>query len=149
MADGYVPAASPRLSDADVELLTGPNPAVVTTLRSDGTPHSTLLWIDWDGEQVVVNTAIGRIKERHLRRDPRISVCVHPADDMYRYVVLEGEVELTTDQAEGHADLLWHRYRGIGFQPTPGERRVLARFRPQRIYSYAQTTPGRDPGRSG
>jgi PPOX class probable F420-dependent enzyme len=134
------------LSESDIQLLTGPNPAIVTTLRQDGSPHSTILWIDWEDEWVLINTAVGRAKERHLRQDPRVSVCVHAANDMYRYLVVEGEVELTTDGAAEHADRLWRRYRGIGFVGPANEQRIIARLRPTRVYSYSQETPGQDQG---
>jgi hypothetical protein len=66
------------LNAAQARLLTEPNPAIVTTLRHDGSAHSSLMWVDWDGEYVIVNTTVGRIKEYHLRRDNRITVCGGP-----------------------------------------------------------------------
>jgi hypothetical protein len=64
------------LNEAQALMLLEPNPAIITTLRSDGRAHSTLGWVDWDGEFVLLNTVVGRLKERHLRRDDRISVCI-------------------------------------------------------------------------
>ncbi|HEV2590390.1 MAG TPA: pyridoxamine 5'-phosphate oxidase family protein, partial [Gaiellaceae bacterium] len=58
-----------KLSDTQKELLEGKNFGTVVTLREDGSPHATPVWIDTDGEKVLFNTAIGRAKERHLRRD--------------------------------------------------------------------------------
>jgi len=64
----------------------------VTTLRPDRSPHSTPVWIDTDGEQVIFNTAIGRAKERYLHRDPRVSVTVLPADHQQSgYVSVTGK----------------------------------------------------------
>jgi len=60
-----------EIGEKQAQLLTGKNLAHFATLRADGSPHLTVTWIDWDGENVLVNTAVGRAKEGHLRRDPR------------------------------------------------------------------------------
>src|SRR6478609_8321734 len=70
-----------KLSEKQAELFRGKNWGTVVTLREDGSPHATPVWIDTDGENVLFNTAIGRAKERHLRRDPRVSVTVLPAEN--------------------------------------------------------------------
>ena len=67
-----------KLSDKEAALFRGRNWGTVTTLRSDGSPHSMPVWIDTDGENVIFNTAVGRAKERHLRRDPRVIVKITP-----------------------------------------------------------------------
>ena len=70
-----------KLTEKQAVLFRGKNWGTVVTLREDGSPHATPVWIDTDGENVVFNTAIGRAKERHLRRDPRVAVTVLPAED--------------------------------------------------------------------
>ncbi len=65
------------LSDEDVQLLTGKNFAHVAVIRPDGTPHVSVTWIDAAEGHVLVNTAVGRVKDRYVRRDPRVSVTLH------------------------------------------------------------------------
>ena len=114
------------------------NPYVgtVTTLRQDGSPHNTIVWIDWDGEHVLFNTAAGRVKPRNLERDPRVSVLVADRADGYRWVGVRGAAELTSEGADEHIDKLARKYTGEGWRPKPDERRLLVRVRPERVSAY-------------
>jgi PPOX class probable F420-dependent enzyme len=122
------------LNAAQARLLTEPNPAIVTTLRRDGGAHSSLVWVDWDGEYVIVNTTVGRIKERHLRRDNRITVCVVDRTNTNFYVGVAGHAELITEGAAEHVNGLSQRYRGVDFTFKEGMMRIMARFRPRRVW---------------
>jgi PPOX class probable F420-dependent enzyme len=127
-----------KLSDRQAELLRGKNWATIVTLRADGSPHATPVWIDTDGEHVLFNTAIGRAKERHLRRDPRIAVTVLPAaDQQSAYLSVTGTAELSEDGAKEHIDRLAHKYLGVDEYPylQPGERRVIVKITPDRVDS--------------
>ena len=88
-----------------------PRFGVLATTRRDGMPQQSVVWYDLDGNQILMNTAVGRAKNSNLRRDARASLCVA---DEYRYVTLEGTVELDDDQATAQADIrrLAIRYRG-------------------------------------
>ena len=124
------------LTDKQAELFRGKNWGTVTTLRADGSPHSTPVWIDTDGEHVLFNTAIGRAKERHLRRDPRVSVTVLPAEDQQSgYVSVTGKAEMTEEGAFEHIDKLAQKYIGQEKYPylQPGERRVIVTVTPEKI----------------
>jgi PPOX class probable F420-dependent enzyme len=128
-----------KLSEKQAELLRGRNWGTVTTLRADGSPHSTPIWIDTDGENVLFNTAVGRAKERHLRRDPRISVVVLPADDQQSgYVSVTGTAELSEDGAVDHIDKLAKKYIGADKYPylQPGERRIIVKVTPEKIDGF-------------
>jgi PPOX class probable F420-dependent enzyme len=128
-----------KLSEKQAELLRGRNWGTVTTLRADGSPHSTPVWIDTDGENVLFNTAVGRAKERHLRRDPRISVVVLPADDQQSgYVSVTGTAELSEDGAVDHIDKLAKKYIGADKYPylQPGERRIIVKVTPDKIDGF-------------
>ena len=114
-----------------------PNVAVFAALRPDGTPHQTVVWIDYDGEHVLFNTATGRAKWHHMRRDPRVTIEVYAQDDPYEYVTVTGTVELEeTDAANDHIDKLSEKYTGNPkFQShRPGERRVIVRVTPERVF---------------
>ncbi len=138
------------LTDAQARLLREPNPAIVTTINKSGRPHSTLVWVDWDGEFVLVNTVVGRIKEQHLRRDNWISVCVVDRTNVQRYVGIEGHAELTTEGAREQVNRMSLEYLGRDFIFKPGMERILARFRPERVWgifddeSEAALKAGRD-----
>jgi PPOX class probable F420-dependent enzyme len=67
-----------------------PFPAVVTTLRKDGTPHSTVVWIEEDGGDILFNTAEGRAKPRELAEDPRVSITIVDPSDMFRWISVSG-----------------------------------------------------------
>lgn len=127
-----------KLTDKQADLLRGKNWATVVTLRKDGSPHATPVWIDTDGEHVLFNTAVGRAKERHLRRDPRVSVTVLPAENQQAgYVSVTGTAELVDDGAKEHIDKLAHKYLGVEEYPylQPGEQRVIVKITPDRVDS--------------
>ena len=124
------------LTEKQADLFRGKNWATVVTLRKDGSPHATPVWIDTDGKNVLFNTAIGRAKERHLRRDPRISVTVLPAENQQAgYVSVTGTAEIVEEGGKEHIDKLAHKYLGVDEYPylQPGERRVIVRVKPERV----------------
>ncbi|MFL5954030.1 MAG: PPOX class F420-dependent oxidoreductase [Gaiellaceae bacterium] len=122
------------LTDKHLELLRGKSFAAVATLKEDGAPQTSIVWVDTDGENVVFNTTNSRAKGRHLRRDPRISVTVFDAESPYRYFEVEGRAELDTIGADEHISELSRKYRGEDFH-TPVDR-VIVRVRPERIFDY-------------
>lgn len=126
-----------KLTDAQAALFEEPNYAAVTTLRQDGSPHTTVVWVDWDGEHVLFNTNEDRVKPKHLRNDPRANVTVIDRNDPYRWVSVSGETELTHEGASEHIDKLAKKYRGKDtYDLKPGEQRVIARLTPDRVTAY-------------
>ena len=114
-----------------------PFPAVVTTLRPDGSPHSTVVWVDEEEGDVLFNTAEGRAKPRYLRRDPRVSITVVDPADQYRWVSVSGTAELTTVGAREQIDALARKYLGTDDYPWyRGEQRVTVRIKPEKVDSY-------------
>ena len=122
------------LTDRQARLLLDPNYAVVTTLRKDGSPHSTIVWVDWDDENAVFNTTMFRAKGHNLTREPRVSVVVWDRENPYRYLSIEGVAELDTEGADEHIEKLAQEYWGRGYE-NPRER-VIVRVRPERVYEY-------------
>ena len=122
------------LSEAQAQLLLEPNFAVVTTLRRDGSPHSTVVWIDWDGDNAVFNTTMFRAKGHNLARDPRVAVTVWDREDPYRYLSIEGDAQLDSGGADEHIEKLAQKYWGRSYE-NPRER-VIVRVRPERVYVY-------------
>jgi PPOX class probable F420-dependent enzyme len=105
---------------------------VVTDLRPDGSPHSTVVWVDVDDEGVSFNTAWPRAKPRYLQADPRVALLVVDPQDDYRWISISGTVELTEDGANEQIDRLAKKYRGLDSYPwhKPGETRVSVRISP-------------------
>jgi PPOX class probable F420-dependent enzyme len=124
------------LTDEQARLLQEPNFATVGTLNADGSSQLTIVWIDWDGEYVLFNTAAGRAKPRNLERDPRVSALVLDREDGYRWVAARGTAELKTEGADEHIDKLARKYTGEGWQSKPGEQRLVVRFRPEHVSAY-------------
>lgn len=125
-----------KLSEKEAALFRGRNWGTVTTLRGDGSPHSTPVWVDTDGESVIFNTAVGRAKERHLRRDPRVSVVVLPADDQQSgYVSVTGTAEIIEDGAVDHIHKMAKKYIDQDQYPwlQPGEQRVIVKITPEKV----------------
>jgi PPOX class probable F420-dependent enzyme len=109
-----------------------------TTLRADGSPHSTVVWVDVDDEGVSFNTAEGRAKVRHLQRDPRLSLIVIDSSDPYRWLAVSGRAELKTEGAEEQIHKLAKKYLGKDEYPWlgPGEQRISVRIHPEHVDSY-------------
>lgn len=115
----------------------------VATLREDGTPHVTPVWVDWDGEEIVFNTVVGRMKERHLRRDPRVAIEVFKQENPQAgYVSVTGRAELEEEGADAHIDKLARKYLDEDVYPNrqPGERRVIVRITPERVNAYGDAS---------
>jgi PPOX class probable F420-dependent enzyme len=115
-----------------------PNLAVVTALRENGTPHQTVVWVDWDGEHVVLNLNTFRAKLAYLRRDPRVSVLVLDRHDPFRWLGVEGTVaEITPKGAYEHIVRQAGVYLGRDSYPLKeGEQRILVRIAPTRVEAY-------------
>lgn len=110
--------------------------AHLATLMADGSPHVTPVWVDYDGANVRVNSAKGRVKDKNMRRDKRVALSIQDPDDPYRYLAIRGEVaEITENGADAHIDALAKKYLGKERYPfrSPGEVRVIYKIRPERI----------------
>jgi len=127
-----------QLSDAQRAFVQD-NPFVgtLTTLRADGSPHSTVIWVDTTDDAVLFNTARGRAKERYMLNDPRVSVLVIDPQDAYRWVAVSGTAELIEEGADDHIDRLAKKYLDADSYPfrNPAETRVTVRITPDKADS--------------
>ena len=117
-------------------LIEGKNFANIATLMPDGSPQVSPVWVDHDGEIILVNTAEGRVKTKNVTRDPRVAICVYDQNDPYRKVLIRGRViEVTKMGAEDHIDKMAMKYRGLAKYPwrQPGISRVLIKVKASRI----------------
>ncbi|KPI28496.1 PPOX class F420-dependent oxidoreductase [Streptomyces sp. NPDC048253] len=105
--------SKPPLPPEAVELLGRPNPCVMATLRSDGAPVSTPTWYVWDDGRVLISLDESRVRLKHLRRDPRLTLTVLDSDDWYTHVTLIGRVaELHEDEGLADIDRISTHYTG-------------------------------------
>ena len=123
-----------KLSERHIELLKGKNFGVIATLGEHGRPQTSVVWVDTDGENVLVNTTNKRAKGRNLRQDPRVSISVWDNEDPYKYFEVEGTVELDETGANEHISELSRRYEDRDFH-TPVDR-VIARIKPARVLDH-------------
>jgi PPOX class probable F420-dependent enzyme len=119
-----------QLTDAQREFLAKPFVGVVTDLRPDGSPHSTIVWVDVDEVGVSFNTAHGRAKPTYIAHDGRVSLTVVDPQDPYRWLSVSGMATLVDDGADDQIDRLAKKYIGRDTYPfrTPDERRVTVRI---------------------
>ena len=126
-----------QLTDAHRRLLQDPNYGIVTTLRGDGSPHSTVVWVDLDDDGVpTFNTARGRVKPNNLERDARVALLVVRDGNFYEWVSIDGRAELTTEGAQEQIDALSRKYDGKPWQYRDGEERIKVRVLPEHVTSY-------------
>jgi PPOX class probable F420-dependent enzyme len=112
--------------------------AGLATVMPDGSPQVTPVWIDYDGENVVFNTAVGRQKDKNLVAQPRVSVMLVDPENPYRYLEVRGTVaERTQDGADEHINKMAKKYLGQDVYPfrQPGEQRVMFKIKPERVSS--------------
>jgi PPOX class probable F420-dependent enzyme len=116
-------------------ILEGRRNAYLATLMPDGSPHVTPVWIDVDGEDVVVNTSEGTVKLANVRRDPRVAINIESEDDRYRVLSLRGRVTAIESSAEvdEHIDALSMRHDGVPWTQEDEEARVRIRIRPEKV----------------
>ena len=124
-----------QLNEKQLEFLENPYVGVVTTLRKDGSPQSTVVWVDVEDGIPSFNTALGRKKPQNLENDPRASLLVIDPSDAYKWVAVDGRVEMTTEGADPQIDKLAKKYLGKDEYPfrNPEETRVSVRIVPERV----------------
>lgn len=126
-----------------IDLVDGPPVAALTTLMPDGRPQTTVVWCDFDGACVRVNTMRGFRKERNMRADPRVTLLCYDPQEPLRYLEIRGMViEMTEEGAVAHLDALSERYTGaspyfgacVPAELQATETPVLCRIRPSRVF---------------
>jgi len=125
-----------KLTDAQARMFTEPYYGVATAVRPDGSPHQTVVWVDYDGENVVFNTAEGRAKPKHIRANPNVGLTVVDPENPYRWVAVSGPAEMTERGAEEHINELSHKYRGRDYDLPAGQQRLIVRIKPKQVTAY-------------
>ncbi|MEI6623029.1 MAG: PPOX class F420-dependent oxidoreductase [Actinomycetes bacterium] len=110
--------------------------ATVATINPDGQPQLSVVWVKTDGEDILFSTTIGRLKEKNLRRDPRVTILVNPPANPYTYVEVRGTAEITEHGGRELIDELAGKYMGIDrytFDDGTDNVRVVVRIKPLRV----------------
>ena len=123
------------LTEQAKKLIDGKNLASVATLMPDGSPQVAPVWVDREGDTVVINATVTRQRYRNLKRDPRVALCVFDMNNPYSKVLIRGRaVEITTKGAEEHIDKLSLKYAGRKYPDhRTDEPRVIIRLKPERV----------------
>ena len=124
------------IPESHVGLLKKPVFAHFVTLMKDGSPQSTPVWVEYDGTHVLVNSAVGRVKDKNVRRDPRVALSLTDPENPYRYLEIRGRVvEITQKGADALIDKLAFKYLGKEKYPfrEPGEQRVIFKIAPEKV----------------
>ena len=113
--------------------------ATVATIDPDGSPRQAVLWYRLDGDEIVLNSAVGRRWPANLQRDPRTSISVTDAADGYRWVGLTGTARVIADQATAQADIAEMARRYHAQEPDEAERLIREGFELQQRISFTVT----------
>lgn len=127
-----------ELSEKARKLFSDANYLFVGTINPDGSPQVTPVWTDLQDGRIRFNTAIGRAKERNLRRDPRVGMSITARDNPWDKVDVRGRVVdwIEDEEADSHIDDLAEKYIGQRPYPwrNPEEKRVIVVIEPERVY---------------
>ncbi|OPC80051.1 PPOX class F420-dependent enzyme [Embleya scabrispora] len=130
------------LGNSARKLLDAAHPAVLATVNRDGSPQTSVVWVGRDGNDILISTQAGRLKDRNLRRDPRASLTIYDPADLDVYVEIRGTTTITEDIGRRLAVELAEKYEGPGagteyLNLPPESIRVIIRLTPTRITGTA------------
>jgi PPOX class probable F420-dependent enzyme len=133
--------STPPLPPEAIELLRRPNPAVIATLRPDGTPVSTPTFYLWENGRVLITMEEGRVRLRHLRRDPRVTLSVLDKESWYTHIGLIGRVvEIYEDEGLADVDRIAEHYIGKPY-PIRDRARVSGLIEIDRWFGWSGHAP--------
>jgi PPOX class probable F420-dependent enzyme len=122
------------LDDSARSKVNAPNLAFLATVMQDGSPQVTPVWIHLENGYLTFNTAIGRVKERNMRRDPRVAFSIVDKDNPFDKVCIRGRVVeiIEGEEADRQIDALAQKYLGQETYPwrNPEENRIKVLVEP-------------------
>jgi PPOX class probable F420-dependent enzyme len=126
------------------DLLAAPNHGVLTTMMPDGQPHSTLVWLDYDGTYVRINTTRERQKGKNLQANPRATLLVIDRSNVNRYIEIRGEVEIVEEGALEHLNEITRKYSNKPYyggifplEKMDKETRIICKLKPMKVNADA------------
>jgi PPOX class probable F420-dependent enzyme len=127
-----------KIMEPVAKIIKKKNFAFLGTLMKDGSPHVSPVWIDiTDNNTILINTAKGRIKQKNVSRDPRVSISLTDDENPYSMVTIRGQViEQTNNGADEHIDKLAKKYLNTDRYPghSPNIKRIILRIRPEKVF---------------
>ena len=132
-----------KVTDPSVrKIFEGKNFVFISSIMKDGSPQATPTWVDIENGNILVNTAIGRIKHKNISRDPRVALAIADQNNPYDMVTVRGRTieQVTGDAAEEHIDKMAKKYIGKDKYPfrSPGEKRVILKIKPEKVFHMKQ-----------
>jgi PPOX class probable F420-dependent enzyme len=132
-----------KVTDPSVrKIFEGKNFVFISSIMKDGSPQVTPTWVDIENGNILVNTAIGRIKHKNISRDPRVTLAIADQNNPYDMVTVRGRTieQVTGDAAEEHIDKMAKKYIGKDKYPfrSPGEKRVILKIKPEKVFHMKQ-----------
>ena len=119
-------------------LFEGKNLVYIASLMKDGSPQVTPTWVDIENGTILVNTAVGRTKQKNISRDQRVRLALVDQNNQYDMVTARGKVveQIKGKEAEDHADKLAKKYLGLDKYPrrAPDEVRILLKIKPEKLF---------------
>ena len=135
------------IPDSHRDLIDGPILVTFTTIMPDGQPQSTIVWCNSAGDRVLVNSTVGRRKDKNIRRDPRVTIMALDPGNAFRWLEIRGTVEeISEEGGVEHIDELARLYSGSpGYyghvapaEQAAKETRVIYKIRPDRVLAFGE-----------
>jgi len=116
-----------------IEIIDGKNFAYLATSMADGSPHVAPVWIDRNEDTLLINTVPGRLKQRNVSRDPRVTISITQEKNRYRHLFIRGKViQQTKEGALDHINRLSRKYLGKDY-PWDDKNRIILRIEPEYV----------------
>ena len=116
-----------------IEIIDGKNFAYFATTMADGSPHVTPVWIDRNEDTLLINTVPGRLKQKNVSRDPRVTISITQEKNRYRHLFIRGRVtQQTKEGALNHINRLSRKYLGKDY-PWNDKNRIILRIKPEYV----------------
>jgi len=116
-----------------IEIIEGKNFAYLATSMADGSPHVAPVWIDRNEDTLLINTVPGRLKQRNVSRDPRVTISITQEKNRYRHLFIRGKViQQTKEGALDHINRLSRKYLGKDY-PWDDKNRIILRIEPEYV----------------
>jgi len=127
-----------KLTELAKNLIDGKNLANVATVMPDGSPQVASVWVEREGDVVVINATTTRQRYRNLKRDPRVALSIFDMENIYTTVMIRGRAtEITLEGAEEDIDRLSMKYNGRKYPDhSPERRRVIIRIAPEHVTEW-------------
>ena len=130
------------IPQSHIELLLHPNVATLTTIMPNGIPQSSLVWIDWDGKNILINTTKERQKGKNMLQNSKVALIVVDPKDSGRWVSIQGQVEIESKGAIEHLDKVTQKYTKYdkfygNIYPEEQqfrETRIICKIKPVRVF---------------